>query len=36
MFGIDDPWVLSGYLLCLIVTALCVIWGILKWNKDED
>ena len=35
--GIPDPWVLSGYILVILSTLLCVIYGIINWNKgDED
>jgi len=36
MLGINDPWVAAPYLLCIISTLLCVVWGILKWNKDDN
>ncbi|MFA5312811.1 MAG: symporter small accessory protein [Methanomassiliicoccales archaeon] len=36
MFGIEDPWVWSGYVLSIVLTIICVVYGILKWNKDED
>jgi hypothetical protein len=36
MFGIDDPWILTGYALCFISTAFGVIYGYLKWNEEVD
>ncbi|RBQ23705.1 hypothetical protein ALNOE001_07710 [Candidatus Methanobinarius endosymbioticus] len=30
--GIPDPWVLSGYLLLVISTLLCVVYGIVNWD----
>ncbi|KZX16356.1 hypothetical protein MBCUT_09080 [Methanobrevibacter cuticularis] len=37
ILGIPDPWVLSGFLLTILATLLCVIYGIINWNKgDED
>ncbi len=43
MFGIEDFWVWSAYLLCILSTLLCVVYGALMWNKggidvatDED
>ncbi|MCX5671666.1 MAG: hypothetical protein NTU94_10150 [Planctomycetota bacterium] len=36
MFGISDPWVWSGYLLCIASTVLCVLYGIVSWNKGDD
>jgi hypothetical protein len=35
MFGIPDPWVWLAYFLCLMSTALCVVWGIARWNRDD-
>ena len=29
MFGIEDPWVWMAYLLCLVSTAMCMIYGLL-------
>ena len=37
ILGIPDPWVLSGYLLVILSTLLCVVYGAINWNKgDED
>ena len=36
MFGIDDPWVWGGYLLSIGLIILCVAYGLLKWNKEEE
>jgi hypothetical protein len=36
MLGIKDPWVAAPYILCLLSALLCVVWGILKWNKDDS
>jgi len=36
ILGIPDPWVLSGYLLLIISTLLCIVYGIINWNKGED
>ena len=36
MFGIEDPWVWSAYLLCLLSTLLCVLWGVFNWNRGDD
>jgi len=34
MLGIEDPWVIAPYILCILSALLCVAWGIVKWNKD--
>jgi hypothetical protein len=36
MLGIDDPWILSVYLLCIFSTLLCVIYGIINWNRGGE
>lgn len=33
MFGISDIWVSLAYLFCLLSTLLCIIYGIIFWNK---
>jgi hypothetical protein len=35
MLGIEDWWVVSAYLLCIISALFCLIWGIIKWNKED-
>ncbi len=36
MLGIDDPYVLLGYLLCIGAVLLCVIYGLLNWNRGAE
>lgn len=36
MLGIEDPWVATAYILCPLSALLCLLWGILKWNKGDD
>lgn len=36
MLGIKDPWVAAPYILCVLSALLCVVWGIMKWNKDDN
>jgi len=36
MLGIEDKYVLLAYLLCIGSTVLCVIYGILNWNRGDD
>jgi len=36
MLGIDDPKVWGVYLLCIFSTLLCVIYGIINWNKGGE
>lgn len=35
MLGIPDPWIWGGYLLCILSTILCVIYGYVNWNKEN-
>ena len=35
MLGIEDPWVISSYILCLLSALLCLVWGVIKWNVDD-
>jgi hypothetical protein len=36
MFGIEDPWILTAYLLCFLSAFACIIYGIMNWNKGAD
>ena len=36
MLGIEDKGVLTAYLLCIASTVLCVVYGLLNWNKGEE
>ena len=37
MLGMADGWVVAGYVLCILSTVFCVIYGAVKWNSgDED
>ncbi len=37
VFGISDPWIWGVYVLIILSTLLCVVYGIVNWNKgDED
>jgi hypothetical protein len=36
MLGIDDPWVWGVYLLCIFSALLCVIYGIINWNRGGE
>ncbi|MBN2211543.1 MAG: hypothetical protein JW709_09130 [Sedimentisphaerales bacterium] len=35
MLGIEDIWVSGAYLLCICSSLLCVIYGLIAWNKGE-
>lgn len=36
MLGIPDPWVWMAYLLCILSTVGCILWGWLFWNKGDQ
>lgn len=36
MLGIDDPVIWGVYLLCIFSTLLCLIYGIVKWNREGE
>ncbi len=36
MLGIEDKWVLTAYLACIGSTVLCVVYGLINWNRGDD
>lgn len=36
MLGIEDKWVALAYLLCLAASALCITYGLLRWNQGDE
>ena len=32
VLGIEDPWIV--YVLIILSTLLCVVYGIVYWNRD--
>ncbi|MGC9453532.1 MAG: symporter small accessory protein [Phycisphaerae bacterium] len=36
LLGIQDPWVLGAYLLCILSTVLCVVYGLVMWNRGDE
>jgi hypothetical protein len=36
LLGFDDPWIWGVYLLCILSTSLCVIYGIVNWNREGE
>jgi len=36
MLGIDDPWIWGVYILCILSTLLCVLYGIINWNREGE
>ena len=36
VLGINDPWIWGAYLLCILSTLLCIVYGALNWNKGDE
>ncbi len=36
MLGINDPTILLAYGLSIGLTLVCVVYGLLNWNKGGD
>ena len=36
MLGIDDPWIWGVYLLCILSALLCLIYGLINWNREGE
>ena len=36
MFGIDDPWILLGYICTIGITLACILYGLWKWNEGGE
>ena len=35
MLGIEDKGVALAYVLCIASTLLCVIYGVINWNRGD-
>jgi hypothetical protein len=35
ILGISDPWILAGYLLSIFSVLLCVVYGLIYWNRED-
>jgi hypothetical protein len=36
MLGFDDGWIFAAYLLCILSAVVCVVYGLVNWNKGGD
>jgi len=36
ILGIADPWVALVFVLCILSALLCVVYGLINWNKGEE
>lgn len=36
MLGIPDFWIWSVYILCIASTVICVVYGLINWDKGSN
>lgn len=36
MLGIEDKGVVAAYVLCIVSACLCVVYGLLNWNRGDE
>ncbi len=36
LLGFGDVWVWLVYVLCVLSTLLCVVWGAFTWNREDE
>lgn len=36
MLGIEDKYVSAAYVLCIASAVLCVIYGLINWNRGGE
>ena len=36
MLGIEGKWVAAAYVLCIASAVLCVIYGLITWNRGAE
>ena len=36
VLGIEDPWIIAGFVLLIGSAIACVIYGLLKWNEEGE
>ncbi len=36
MLGINDPWIISAYLACILSALVCIAYGFIYWNRGAD
>lgn len=34
--GIEDKWVAAAYVLCIASAVLCVVYGLVTWNRGAE
>ncbi|MFH1567695.1 MAG: symporter small accessory protein [Gemmatimonadota bacterium] len=36
MLGLADGWVFLAYVLCILSSVLCVVYGVRNWDRDGE
>lgn len=36
ILGIEDKYVAAAYILCVASTVLCVVYGLINWNRGSE
>jgi len=36
MLGIPDFWIAGAFMLCILSTLACVVYGLINWNKGAE
>jgi len=36
MLGLEDPWIILAYVLCILSALACVVYGVVNWNKGAE
>jgi len=36
MLGLSDPLIIGAYVLSVLSTILCVVYGLANWNKESE
>lgn len=36
LLGFDDPWIWGVYLLCILSALMCLVYGIINWNREGE
>ncbi len=34
VLGMPDPWVWSAYISCILITIVCIAYGLINWNRN--
>jgi hypothetical protein len=36
VLGIEDKFVALAYVLCVAASVLCIVYGLMRWNKEDE